>query len=418
MPDTVLAKVANGRWVTLSGFRTAWRQVPPPERPDTLTPENARKFLDLLINKEALGEVALRETWKWSTRDSAEYNALRDGLTMKVVLDSALAAERARLGPAGTTMTSQDLGESARDEAARAMHVAFDTTTCGMLARAFHAIPRPSPDSSVMAQLRMLNRGPDLAAADLERTVATTPEGPFLAREMVATWTRLNPAFRPRIDTRDQVEQAVKNQLFERQLRREVERRGIERWPAVAAQLARKREFLAVQHLVARDVYEKIPMDSTTLVRYYAANRSDWDLPLRVSLARLVLDSPAEARRMAAELADGVKAESLIAKGAHAGVRYAIEVSAESDSALFARAMRAGPGKVIGPDSVKGGWQVARVLAIQPGRSRTFAEARVLVAQKWYGIEGERLMVELMARSRKQTTVAIHEKALARLTSP
>jgi hypothetical protein len=298
------------------------------------------------------------------------------------------------------------------------MHVAFDTTTCGMLARAFHAIPRPSADSSVMAQLRMLNRGPELGAADLARTVATTPEGPFRARDMVAAWTLLNPAFRPRLDTRDQVEQAVKNQLFERRLRREVERRGIERWPAIAAQLARKREFIAVQHLVARDVYDRIAMDSTTLVRYYTANRGDWDLPLRVALARLVLDSPAEARRMAALLSDGVKAESLIAKGAHAGARYTIEVSAESDSALFARAMRAGTGKVLGPDSVKGGWQVARVLAVHPGRARTFAEARMLVAQKWYGIEGERLMVELMDRCRKQTTVAIHDEAVARLTSP
>ena len=294
----------------------------------------------------------------------------------------------------------------------------FDTTTAGLLARAFHAIPRPSADSSVMAQLRMLNRGPDLAAADLERTVATTPEGPFLARDMVTTWTRLNPAFRPRIDTREQIEQAVKNQLFERRLRREVERRGIERWPAISAQLARKREFIAVQHLVARDVYDRIAMDSTTLVRYYTANRSDWDLPLRVALARLVLDSPAEARRMAAELADGVKAESLIARGAHAGVRYVIEVSAESDSALFARAMAAGTGKVLGPDSVKGGWQVARVLAVNPARSRSFAEARMLVAQKWYGIEGKRLMVELMARCRKATTVAVHDEAVARLTSP
>ena len=159
-------------------------------------------------------------------------------------------------------------------------------------------------------------------------------------------------------------------------------------------------------------------MDSTTLVRYYTANRSDWDLPLRVALARLVLDSPAEARRMAAELADGVKAESLIARGAHAGVRYVIEVSAESDSALFARAMAAGTGKVLGPDSVKGGWQVARVLAVTPARSRSFAEARMLVAQKWYGIEGERLMVELMARCRKATTVAVHDEAVARLTSP
>ncbi len=418
MPDTVLAKVADGRLVTLSGFRSAWKQVPPPERPDSLTPESARRFLDLLINKEALAEAALKETWHWSPRDSAEYTTLRDGLTMKVVLDSALAAEKARLGAAGAKMTDEELGESARDEAARRQHVTFDTTATGRLARAFHAIPRPSPDSSMMAQLRMLNRGPDLPAADLARPVATTPEGPFLVRDMVATWTRLNPAFRPRIDTREQVEQAVKNQLFERQLRREVERRGIERWPAVAAQLARKREFIAVTHLVSREVYDRIPMDTTTLVRYFRAHRSDWDLPLRVALARLVLDSRAEARRMAGVLADGVQAESLIARGAHAGVRYAIEVTAESDSALFARAMRAGPGKVLGPDSVAGGWQVARVLAVEPGRPRTFAEARILVAQRWYGEEGERLMVELMDRARKKTTVAVYDKAVARLTSP
>src|SRR4029079_16271762 len=123
----VLARVANGRFVTLCGFRTAWRQGPPPERPDSLTPQNARKFLDLLINKEALAEAALSETWAWSARDSAEYTTLRDGLTMKVVLDSALAAEKGRLGTTAAGMSDEVLGVSARDQAARVAHVTFDT---------------------------------------------------------------------------------------------------------------------------------------------------------------------------------------------------------------------------------------------------------------------------------------------------
>ncbi len=404
--------------MTLSGFRTAWRQVPPPERPDSLTPENARKFLDLLIAKEALAEAALKEHWAWDDRDSAEYEALRDGLTMKVVLDSALAAEKARLGERGARLNAEDLGVATRDDAARTLIASFDTTACGELARAFAAIPKPSPDSGIFAQLRALNRGPDVSAALLARPVATTPEGPWRARDVVETWTKLNPAYRPRIETREQIEQVVKNQLFERRLRAEVKRRGIEAWPPIAAELARKREFIAVTHLVAREVYAHIAMDSTTLVHYFEAHRSEWDIPLRVAFARLVLDSPKEARRMAVELSDGVRAESLIARGAHAGVRYELEVTADSDSALFARGMKAGAGAVLGPDSVSGGWQVARVLAIEPGRPRTFAEARKLVANQWYGIEGERLMEELMARCRKQTTVDVHASAVARLTSP
>ena len=418
LPDTVLAMVADGRLVTVSGFHAAWRQVPPPDRPDTLTPENARKFLDLLIAKEALAVAALKENWEWSFRDSAEYEALRDGLTMKVVLDSALAEEKKRLGPAADTLPPADLGVAARDDAARMLKVSFDTTTCGILARAFHAIPKPSPESSVMAQLRMLNRGPELPESALARPVATTPAGPYLAKDMVATWTRLNPAYRPRIEDEEQVRQAVKNQLFERELRDAVKRRDIEGWPDIAAQLARKREFIAVSHLVAREVYAKIAMDSTTLYHYYVQNRSHWDLPLRVQLARLVLDTREEARRMANELSDPVRTDSLVARGLRAGARYTIEVSAAYDSVLFVRAMKAGAGKVIGPDSVSGGWEVARVLAIEPGRPRTFAECRILVAQKWYGVEGEQLMEDLMARCRKQTTVVVQEKALARLTSP
>jgi hypothetical protein len=91
-------------------------------------------------------------------------------------------------------------------------------------------------------------------------------------------------------------------------------------------------------------------------------------------------------------------------------------ISAESDSALFARALAAGAGAVVGPDSVRSGWAVARVTEIVPPRRRDYVEARQLVYHDWYGKEGERLMEELIERTRKATRVAVNEPALAALT--
>jgi hypothetical protein len=50
-------------------------------------------------------------------------------------------------------------------------------------------------------------------------------------------------------------------------------------------------------------------------------------------------------------------------------------------------------------------------------RSRTFAEARPLVEHAWYGEEGERRMVELIAKLRRQTTVRVNDVAIARLVA-
>jgi hypothetical protein len=50
-------------------------------------------------------------------------------------------------------------------------------------------------------------------------------------------------------------------------------------------------------------------------------------------------------------------------------------------------------------------------------RSRTFAEARALVEHAWYGEEGERRMVELIAKLRRQTTVRVNDAAIARLVA-
>src|SRR5262245_10119603 len=65
LPDSVLARTGN-REVTVREFLNAWKGVQPPTRPDSLTPENAREFLDLLVDKEVLGAYAMKEALPWS----------------------------------------------------------------------------------------------------------------------------------------------------------------------------------------------------------------------------------------------------------------------------------------------------------------------------------------------------------------
>jgi hypothetical protein len=418
--DTVLAVVGAGhggpgRSIGRSAFLHGWSQLEPPARPDSLTPVGARRFLDLLVDKEALGLMAARERWTWTARESASYHALEDRLAIEAALDSAMAAARRSLGPAGDTLGREALGVVARERAVARLAPLFDDSLLARLARDFAALPRPTSDSSLAAQLRMMGARPRVDLADSARVVARSAAGDYRVTDLLAAWARLSPIYRPRIGAPDQVRDLVTNGLFERVLRRQADSLGLARSPATVARLAAQREFNDVSHLVGREVYERITTDSLTLLRCYRATESDWTLPTRVRLVRMVLGSRAEAGAMAVRLAGAAEAESLAAQGARAGLRWTADLSAGEDSALFARAMHAGPGAVLGPEETAAGWQVARVMAVLPGRGRPFAEVRELVAHRWYGEEGERLMRALVSRARAGLSVRVNEPALAAL---
>lgn len=415
LPDSVLAVVGTHREITVSRFRKAWDQVAPPARPDSLTPEGARGFLELLVSKETLGEAARRERWTWTARESAEYRGLRDRLVIEAMLDSALAATRRGLGLRGDSLDKQALGIVARDSAMARLRTRYEEPLLARLAKAWGAIPRPSRDSSLFAQLRAMGAMPAVSPADTARVVARSDEGDYHVAELLDAWRRLNPLYRPRIESGSQVRDLVKNGLFERMLRRDAERRGLERRADVAMALQNQGEFNDVSHLVGREVYARIATDSLALLRFFSAHEDDWMLPLRVKILRIVLGDRGEASAMAVRLRAASEAESLEAISRRGGASLAYEVSAESDSALFARAMRAGTGSVLGPDPVENGWEVSRTVAVMPSRRRSFDEVRDLVQHRWYGEEGERLMRALVDSLRAATPVAINEAALARL---
>ena len=419
LPDSVLARVGPDRQVTVADFRSAWRKVAPPARPDSLTPEGARKFLDLLIGKEVLALAALKEQWAWTPDESARYVGMRDQMIMRTVLDSALSATRRARETAGEPpLDDAALGTAARDSTVARMGLSLDQPLLGRLAKAFAALPRPSSDSSFFAQMRILNTMPKVDVADTGRVIATCTDGPFKVSDLLASWQRLNPIVRPRVDDAAQVADLVRNGVFERRLRRDAASREVERFPTIAATLAREREFYAVEHFVEREVYGRLSTDSLTLARFFRGRSHEWDLPLRVRVTRLLLRDRADAQALAPRLSDAAEAESLVTRARRRGVDYQGEYSADSDSALFARAMRAGPGRVLGPDSVAGGWAVARVEEVLPGRPRGFHEVRLLVAQRYTMVESERRMRELLDRLRRRVPVVVNRRAFAILTGP
>ena len=416
LPDTVLALIGERRTVGINAFRRGWAQVAPPARPDSLTPEGAQRFLDLLIDKEALAQRALEERWVWSPGESAQVASLRDRMMMRVALDSALAGAVRDYSAQGEPPPDPEaLGVALRESTVARLAATYDEALLARLARAFAVIPQPSADSSIAARMRAVGPRPTIEPADVARAVASSSVGAYGVAELLDAWDKLSPLFRPRVASAEQVRDLVKNGLYQRALRLEAERRRLDRHPRVVDAMERQREYLAVQHLVARDVYAGIPVDSLTLLRYYRRDPEAWSVPARLRVVSLLLASRGEAMRMAVQLRDPAAAESLVALGLRQGVDYRAEIAARGDSALFAAGLRAGTGAVLGPDSVGGGWQVVQVGALLPARPRAFEEAREEVASAWSGVEGSRRLAALLARLRKHARVTVNRPALDRL---
>ena len=402
-PDSVLARV-EGREITLSGAASAWRATGARAPTDSLTPRGAAEFLDLLIDQTVLTEAARRAGVVWSAEDSVAHARLEDRLTLEMALDSVLAETRASTG-ADSTLDPLALGVIARDRAIARLDVAFDAAVAGRLAGAFRALPKSSADSSIAAQIRTLSVEPVLDSTDRARPVARLRTSAITAGQIVAAWSRLSVAVRPRVETAEQVEDLARNLLFESALRADAARRRLDRSPSILDAMWQDAERLSLAAYLAREVLGRVTIDSAVVRAWFEHNDSGSVLPLRVRGIRLGFDDRGASERMAARLADAASAESLAAGALRRGVNYAFETDEASDSILFRAAMAAGAGAMFGPIADRGTWWVGRVMAIVPARARRFDEVRLEAEQHWYSLEVERRTHALAGRLRRHMRV-------------
>ena len=415
LPDSVLATIDGERTITLGDFRRGWGAVAPPARPDTLTPQAARQFLDLLIDKELLAARATQETWEWTAVESAQVAGLKDRTMMRVALDSALAVgAKARAARGDSALDFEALGVAVRESTVAKLEVRYDDVLLERLARSWKALPRPSSDSTIWSRLKTMGQMPEIVPADSGRVVAWSKAGPVRVSELLDAWGKLNPMFRPRVESADQVRDLVKNSLFERVLRREAVQGHYDRHPTVLRAVKRQEEYLATQYYVTREVFTTIPTDDATLKREYDRNPAAWAIPTRLSVVRFMMPEKNAASRMAVRLRDPAEADSLVARGQRQHVHDTAEISAQTDSAIFARGMKSGTGTVLGPDSVSGGFEVTRIQAVLPGESRSFEEVKDLLLKSWSDEEGERRMTALLATLRKRSKIVVNKAAVDR----
>ena len=417
LPDTVLARLDGRVDITASRFVRATGRLS--ARPDSLTPKERQRFLDLLIDQQVLADRVAQERWNWTAQESSSAVYLADHLVLQVALDSALseaaAAREARGEPA---LDQQALGILVRDSTVDAMKPRWDDARLARVAEAFVALPRPSGGMSVLEQMRIAGAMPHVAPQDslgvLAETAGASGEtgSPYSTADLLADWKRLNPIYRPRISTADQVRDLVRNGLYERELRRAAAAQGLQRRPAVAAAIAERAEYTNMQHFVGREVYAGLKDDSLTLRRHYREHLADWDLPARATVIRLTLGERAAADEMMRNFTVPGAAESLAVRAGRQGLSYGALVTAETDSALLERVQRAGVGAVLGPDSLADGWRVVKVLSVEPARHRTYDEARVYVQKDWYDREGERRMRALLDDLRRRRRIVVNERWL------
>jgi hypothetical protein len=261
--------------------------------------------------------------------------------------------------------------------------------------------------------MRMIEALPNVPASDTSRVLARSTAGEVRVHELLDSWRRLPAVYRPRVENAQQVEDLVKNTLFERLLRQTARRAGFAERPAARAVLARQRENLAIARYLERKI-GRIPPDEPAIARWFQAHRKQFAVPTRVQVVRMAFETREAASRMAVTLRDAAEAESLATRAERSGLPYRVRISAETDSALFRAAMKARPGTVVGPLRSGGEWVTARVEAVLPGRDLDLAEAREEAEARWTAEENERRLQALADELGKTTAVAVNEPAVRR----
>jgi hypothetical protein len=389
--------------------------------PDSLTPADRDRFLELVLEQRVLAAHAVKAGLPWTARDSASYQSERDNTLLRAALSDRFTAVEDKRRAAGQKdiEDEQAMGTAARESLMVELKPTYDQDLMRKIGSAFAELPKANEKMSASEQIKLLARMPVIAPADTPKVLArwkSTPTGlapgEFRVSDLLQDYRRLTSIYRPRIEDAEGVRGMIDNGLFQRTLRKEADEPALALRPEVAAVLADRVEFHAVNSYLQKTVVEKIPHDSLTLVRYFKAHHSDFDQPARTVLVTIMLGDSIAADSLARLFTIAGNAESLAFQAQRAGSNYTQVVTAASDSALYARTRAIGAGGVGGPDRIGGSYRVFKVLSVDPRKPQAFPAVKTKVQEAWYEAESERRIRALLDQLKAAAKVQRNETAL------
>jgi hypothetical protein len=413
MPDSVLLRI-DSEEVTRRRFQRAVRLLG--GNPDSLTPPDRDRFLELVIEQRLLAARASRDRRPWDATDSLEYLGERDNILLRAALsDQFERVEKRRRALGQPDLDEQAMGVAARETLMLELKPVYDEELLKLVGSYFAEIPQPTAAMTPRQQLAVAEMLPKVPAADTLKILARSRLGEFPVSRLLADWRRLSSIYRPRINDNEGVRAMVQNSLFEQLIREGSQDPALLQRPEVAAVIADRIEYHSVAQYLSHEVVSKIPTDSLTLMKYYNAHKPDFTRPPRAVLLLLTLDSLAGADSLAHRLTIPGEAESLSVRALRSRVSYLHEVFANQDSALFAQASRAGVGAVVGPERVDNVWRVFKVMSLEPSKLQKFADVHQVVARAWVEEESERRIRALLATLKQSARIQRNEPALRAL---
>jgi hypothetical protein len=411
LPDSVLMRIDDREDVTVRRFKRAVRLLG--GNPDSLTPADRDRFLDLVLEQRVLAAHAVKAGLPWVPADSSRYRFERDNTLLRAALSDRLTAVEDRRRAAGQPdLDEEALGKAARESLMTELKPVYDDAVVRKVGSAFAELPQPSDTMSTATQMKILGRVPEVAPADSQRVLARSSAGEYRVSDLLQDYRRLSPIYRPRIKDADGVRDMVENGLFERTVRKAAADPALAERAEVAAVLADRVEYHAVNSYLQQAVVMKIPTDSLTLKRYYKAHARDFDQPARNVLVTLMIADSVAAESLARVFAYAGNAESLAFQAQRAGTNYTQMVTAASDSALYARTLAIGAGGVGGPDRIGGAFRIFKVLSVEPKKAQPFADVRDAVHQAWLEAESERRIRALLDQLKAAARVQRNDAAL------
>lgn len=417
LPDSVLLRINGREDVTRRRYARAVRLLG--GNPDSLTPGDRDRFLELVVEQRLLAERARRDARPWAHADSMQFLAERDN----VLLRAALSEEFTRIEERRRAQGLPDLDETAMGIAAREslmveLKPVYDDDLLKVVGSYFAELKEATPDMSPQQQIALTKQVPAIPAADTNKVLARSRLGEFRVRDLLDDWRRLTSIYRPHVKDDEGVRALVQNSLFERLIRESAERPELARRPVVASVIADRDEYHAVSTYLQREVVQKIATDSLTLLGHYQRHKADFDRPAHASIILMNLDNERAADSLARRFTIPGEAESLAFRAQRSGIRYTLEVTAESDSALYQQVLATGVGGVAGPERGDAGWRLFKVIAIEPRSSRPFDEVRPMVERSWYETESERMIRALLNDLKRRARLERNERALRAIALP
>lgn len=265
-------------------------------------------------------------------------------------------------------------------------------------------------DVSLPSFQKLLDSTPDAVIATWDSGKLTAREA--ASRNELSALVPLSAAeATQKLDTR--IRATVNGALFAREARE----RHLNDLPEIADAVTDFREKLMLDALYGEHILKDFALADGDVQKYFESHANEFFEPEKRQVAQILVGSENDAKAVVAELnkgtsfADVAKARSRDITTASSGGDLGW-ITADHVPPTFADVFKLAAGKFTQPVRSKAGWHVIKVVAVQPKRQLSFAEAQERVTKAVSEEKKRGLRDAWLEKLRAAATIAIHDDAI------